>query len=143
MNLDELKKQAKQDLPIINHEHLEQEAFKNQDIAPKWLDYRARFKLLVTRHKGEYSRLYRQKWEYYGGKADVKIYVAKPFDLKVLKTDLHIYISADEEIIKLSDKVIYLETTFEFIEGVLKSIERRGWDIKNAQDWKRFESGML
>jgi len=143
MNLDELKKQAKQDLPIINHEHLEQEAFKNQDIAPKWLDYRARFKLLVTRHKGEYSRLYRQKWEYYGGKADVKIYVAKPFDLKVLKTDLHIYISSDEEIIKLSDKVIYLETTFEFIEGVLKSIERRGWDIKNAQDWKRFESGML
>ena len=85
MNLDELKKQAKQDLPIINHEHLEQEAFKNQDIAPKWLDYRARFKLLVTRHKGEYSRLYRQKWEYYGGKADVKIYVAKPFDLKVMK----------------------------------------------------------
>ena len=143
MNLDELKKQAKQDLPIINHEHLDQESFKNQDIVPKWLDYRAKWKLLVTRHKGEYSRLYRQKWEYYGGKADVKIYVAKPFDLKVLKTDLHIYISSDEEIIELSDKVIYLETTFEFIEGVLKSIERRGWDIKNAQDWKRFEAGMI
>ena len=51
MNLDELKKQAKQDLPIINHEHLDQESFKNQDIVPKWLDYRAKWKLLVTRHK--------------------------------------------------------------------------------------------
>ena len=143
MNLDELKKQAKQDLPIINHEHLDQESFKNQDIVPKWLDYRAKWKLLVTRHKGEYSRLYRQKWEYYGGKADVKIYVAKPFDLKVLKTDLHMYITSDEEIILLADKISYLETILEFIDGILKSIDRRGWDIKNAQDWKRFEAGMI
>ena len=101
------------------------------------------FKLLLTEAKGEYQRLYRQKWEYYGGKADAKIYVTKPFDLKILKGDLHIYISSDEEIIEISNKISYLETTFEFIEGVLKSIERRGWDIKNAQDWKRFEAGMI
>ena len=35
--------------------------------------------------KGEHKRLYREKWEYYGGKADAKVYAAKPFDLKVLK----------------------------------------------------------
>ena len=53
------------------------------------------------------------------------------------------YINSDVEIIELSDKISYLETTFEFIEGVLKSIDRRGWDIKNAQDWKKFEAGMI
>ena len=143
MNLHELKEEAKKDLPIKDQEHLEQEGYKNQVLAPKWWDYITRFKLLLTEAKGEYQRLYRQKWEYYGGKADAKIYVTKPFDLKILKGDLHIYISSDEEIIEISNKISYLETTFEFIEGVLKSIERRRWDIKNAQDWKRFEAGMI
>ena len=97
----------------------------------------------MIKNKGNYQRLYREKWEYYGGKADVKVYVAKPFDLKVLKTDLHMYITSDEEIIALADKISYLETIIEFIDGILKSIDRRGWDIKNAQDWKRFEAGMI
>ena len=143
MNLDQLKNEAKQDLPIIDQEHLDQEGFKNQVISPKWLDYKTRFKSLLIKNKGEYQRLYRQKWEYYGGKADAKVYVAKPFDLKVLKTDLHMYITSDEEIIALADKISYLETILEFIDGILKSIDRRGWDIKNAQDWKRFEAGMI
>jgi hypothetical protein len=143
MNLDQLKNESRADLPIIDQEHLDQEGFKNQIISPKWLDYRTRFKSLLIKNKGNYQRLYREKWEYYGGKSDVKVYVAKPFDLKVLKTDLHMYITSDEEIIALADKISYLETILEFIDGILKSIDRRGWDIKNAQDWKRFEAGMI
>ena len=87
--------------------------------------------------------MYRTKWEYYGGKADAKIYIAKPFDLRVLKTDLHMYITSDEEIIKLSDKISYLEITVKFIEGIIKSIDNRGWDTKNAIEWKKFEAGMI
>ena len=143
MNLEQLKEEASKDLPIIDQEHLDQESYKNQVLKPKWLDYKTRFELLLTRSKGEYQRLYRTKWEYYGGKADAKVYVAKPFDLKVLKTDLHMYITSDEEIIKLSDKISYLETTVKFIEGIIKSIDNRGWDTKNAIEWKKFEAGMI
>ena len=32
MNLDELKKEAYEDLPITKEEHLDQEAFKNQEL---------------------------------------------------------------------------------------------------------------
>ena len=87
--------------------------------------------------------MYREKWEYYGGKADAKVYVAKPFDFKVLKSDLAMYISSDEEIIELSDKQAYLEYTIKFCEGVIKSIDNRGWDTKNAITWKQFEAGMI
>ena len=126
MNLDELKKEAYEDLPITKEEHLDQEAFKNQELKAKWLDYKSRFELLLVRNKGEYQRLYRDKWEYYGGKADAKVYVAKPFDLKVLKSDLAMYISSDEEIIQLSDKISYLEYTIKYCEGInhRKSKER-------------------
>ncbi len=87
--------------------------------------------------------MYRDKWEYYGGKADAKVYVAKPFDLKVLKNDLQMYITSDEEVINLSNKIAYLESTIKYIDGVIKSIDYRGWDIKNAIEWKKFEAGMI
>ena len=63
--------------------------------------------------------------------------------MKVLKTDLQMYINSDDEVINLSAKISYLEITVKFIEGVIKSIDNRGWDIRNATDWKKFESGML
>ena len=141
MNLDELKLQVSQDLKV-NDEHLDTESLKNQEIKAKYLDHKSKFELLLFKAKGDYKRLYREKWEYYGGKADAKIYASKPFDLRVLKTDLGVYISADEEIIDAENKIGYLETVVDYIKGVIKSVDNRGWDIKNAIEWKKFEAGL-
>ena len=143
MNLDELKEEARKDLTIDNVENLDSESLKNQKIKAKYLEHKTRYQLLLQRANGDYQRMYRQKWEYYGGKADAKVYVAKPFDLKVLKNDLAMYISSDEEIITLMDKIGYLEVVIKYIDGVIKSIDNRGWGIKNAIEWKKFESGMI
>ena len=142
MTLDELKIQVREDLKV-DDEHLDTESLKNQEIKAIYLDHKSRFELLLFKAKGDYKRLYREKWEYYGGKADAKIYATKPFDLKVLKSDLSVYIESDDEIIQCEHKVAYLETVVKYIDGVLKSINSRGWDIKNAIDWRKFEAGMM
>ena len=116
MTLDELKLQVKKDLEV-DDETLDKESYKNQELYAKYLDHKTNFELLLYKAKGDYKILFRDKWEYYGGKADAKIYVTKPFDLKVLKTDLSIYIESDEEIIKLEHKIAYLETTIKYING--------------------------
>jgi hypothetical protein len=141
MTLDELKLQVQKDLKV-DDEHLDTESLKNQEIKAKYLDHKSRYELLLFRAKGDYKRMYREKWEYYGGKADAKIYATKPFDLKVLKTDLAVYITSDEEIINAENKVGYLETVVDYIKGVIKSVDNRGWDIKNAIEWKKFEAGV-
>ena len=141
MTLDELKLQVQRDLKVDN-EHLDTESLKNQEIKANYLDYKSRYELLLYKAKGDYKRMYRDKWEYYGGKADAKIYAVKPFDLKVLKTDLAVYISADEEIMNAENKIGYLETVIDYIKGVIKSVDNRGWDIKNAIEWKKFEAGV-
>ena len=141
MNLDELKLQVSQDL-TVDDEHLDTESLKNQEIKAKYLDHKSKFELLLFKAKGDYKRLYREKWEYYGGKADAKVYAIKPFDLKVLKTDLGVYISADEEIIDAENKIGYLETVVDYTKGVIKSVDNRGWDIKNSIEWKKFEAGV-
>jgi len=141
MTLDELKAQVLLDLSVDN-EHLDTESLKNQEIKAKYLDYKSRYELLLFKAKGDYKRLYREKWEYYGGKADAKIYISKPFDLKVLKTDLSVYITSDDEVIDAENKIGYLETVVDYIKGVIKSVDNRGWDIKNSIEWKKFEAGV-
>jgi hypothetical protein len=141
MTLDELKLEVLADLKVDN-EHLDTESLKNQEIKAKYLDIKSKYELLLFRAKGEYKRIYRDKWEYYGGKADAKIYVSKPFDIKVLKTDLSVYITSDEDIIDAENKIGYLETVVDYIKGVIKSVDNRGWDIKNAIEWKKFEAGV-
>ena len=141
MNLDDLKLEVQADLKI-NNEHLDTESLKNQEIKAKYLDVKSRYELLLFKAKGDYKRIYRDKWEYYGGKADAKIYVSKPFDIKVLKTDLSVYITSDQDVIDAENKIGYLETVVDYVKGVIKSVDNRGWDIKNAIEWKKFEAGV-
>ena len=141
MNLDELKLQVQRDLKV-DDEHLDTESLKNQEIKAKYLDIKSKYELLLFKAKGDYKRIYRDKWEYYGGKADAKVYVSKPFDIKVLKTDLSVYITSDEDVIDAENKIGYLETVVDYIKGVIKSVDNRGWDIKNAIEWKKFEAGV-
>ena len=35
-----LKKMSKEDLPVTDYEHIDQESFKNQHIKQKWLDFK-------------------------------------------------------------------------------------------------------
>ena len=143
MALEELQNEARQDLAVIDQERLDQESLKNQTIKAKWLEHRTKYDQLLIMRRADHQKLYRDKWEYYGGKADAKIYETKPFDLKVLKSDLSVYIESDEDIIKMENKIVYLETVVKYVDGVLKSISARGWDIKNAIQWKNFEAGMM
>ena len=141
MTLDELKAQVLLDLSVDN-EHLDTESLKNQEIKAKYLDIKSKYELLLFKAKGDYKRIYRDKWEYYGGKSDAKVYVSKPFDIKVLKTDLSVYITSDDDVINAENKIGYLETVVDYIKGVIKSVDNRGWDIKNAIEWKKFEAGV-
>jgi len=143
MTFEELQHEAREDLAILDQERLDQESFKNQNIKPKWLEYRSKYEHLLIMRRAEHQKLYRAKWEYYGGKSDAKVYVAKPFDLKVLKTDLQMYINSDDEILELQGKISYYESIIRYIDGVIKSIDNRGWDIRNATEWKKFEAGMV
>ena len=143
MTLEELQHEARNDLAVIDQERLDQELLKNQTIKSKWLEHRTRYDQLLIMRRADHQKMYRQKWEYYGGKADAKVYAAKPFDIKVLKNDLTMYIQSDDDILEIQGKISYYESIVKYVDGVIKSIDNRGWDIKNAIEWKKFEAGMM
>jgi len=142
MDLEQLQDQAEKDLKI-NDTELDIESLKTPQIYNKYLKHYTKYKLLLTRAESDYRTLKREKWEYYTGKADPTVYEEKPFDLKILKTDLDKYLDSDIDLQKAIQKVKYLETTVDFLERTLRQISNRTYTIKNAIEWRRFTSGAI
>tara|TARA_B110000285_G_C14880573_1_gene493683 strand:+ start:257 stop:685 length:429 start_codon:yes stop_codon:yes gene_type:complete len=142
MNLEELQAEADKDL-VIDDTELDTESLKTPILHNKYLQYYNKFNLLLKKTQWEERTLNREKWEYYTGKSDPSVYKDKPFDLKVLKADVHIYINSDDELQKIQAKVVYQEAIVYYLEQILKIITNRSFTIKNAIEWRRFTSGAL
>jgi hypothetical protein len=142
MDLEQLQLEADKDLKI-NDIELDLESLKTPQLHNKYLKHYTKFKLLLTRTEDELKIIKRDKWEYYTGKADPQVYQLKPFNFKILKTDIDKYIEADEDIQKLTQKVVYLNTVVDFLDRTLRIIVNRTYVIKNAIEWKRFTSGAI
>ena len=83
----------------------------------------------------------KEKWQYYTGKADPEIYIDKPFDYKVLRQDIDKYMDADPDLIKISSKIEYYQVMINFLDSILKTINNRTYQIKNAIEWQKFIRG--
>ena len=142
MDLEKLQEQADKDLKI-NDTELDLESLKTPQLHNQWMKHLTKYKLMLSRAETEYSILKKDKWEYYTGKADASVYAQKPFDLKILRTDIDKYLESDEDLQKAKQKVDYLNTTVDFLDRTIRQIANRGFTIKNAIDWRKFTSGAI
>ena len=142
MTLEELQAQADKDL-VIDDTELDTESLKTPILHNKYLQCYNKFNLLLKKSQWEERTLQREKWEYYTGKSDPEVYKQKPFDLKVLKNDVHIYINSDEDIQKIQAKIEYQSAIVSYLEQILRILNNRSFTIKNAIEWRRFTSGAV
>ena len=142
MTLEELQTQADKDLKI-NDTELDLESLKTPQLHNQYLKHLTKFKLLLSKAQIEYHTQRREKWEYYTGKASPQVYTEKPFNFKLLKTDIDKYLDSDPELAKYKQKVDYIQTVIDFLDRTIKQISNRGFQIKNAIDWRKFTSGAI
>jgi len=135
MTFDELQEIAEKDMKL-DKDNLDIESLKIPELQHKYLKHYSKYNILVKQSETEYKILYRKKWEHYSGKGET------PFLTKVLKQDMTIYLDADEELSKAKNKMEYYKNIIIYIEGILKSLNNRGFQIKNAIDWKKFCEGL-
>ena len=141
MNLEELQEMSAKDLQIDDTK-LDIESLKIPELYGKYLKIFTRWNLLLKQVEFKHKVLFRQKWEYYGGKLDPEVYKEKPLDLKILKQDVPIYLEGDEELIQSQHAVEYHKECVTMQRDV-QDVKQRGFQIKNAIDWKRFMEGSL
>jgi hypothetical protein len=142
MDLEKLQELADKKLKI-NDTELDLESLKTPQLHNEFMKHLTKYKLMLSRAETEYNMMKREKWEYYTGKADASVYAEKPFDLKILRTDIDKYLDSDIDLQKQKQKVDYLKTTVDFLDRTIRQIGNRGFTIKNAIDWRKFTSGAI
>ena len=142
MTLEELQQSVNKDFKLDDTQ-LDVESVNIPLLHNKYLIHFNKFTLLLKKAEYDHKTMIRDKWEYYTGKADPSVYKDKPFDLKVLKADVHIYMDSDPELQKADQKVAYLNQIVKYLEQVLRGVNNRTFLIKNAIEWKKFTSGAI
>lgn len=66
-----------------------------------------------------------------------------PFDLKLTtREEIDMFIEADEDYQKTVLKLDYIEQTLAFLDSILRQINNRTYQIKNAIEWQKFQNGI-
>ena len=143
MLIEEIRKMVGKDLPMDKTE-LDVESIKTPQLHNKYLILYSDEKLILGKFQSDYNVLKKDKWLYYTGKISQEELEERnwePFDLNILKTDIDKFIDSDEDIIRLSNRILLQKEKVSYLENVIKIVNNRQWSIRSAIDWLRFTNG--
>ena len=141
MNLEEIQNLWKKDSKI-DEVLLDESTLRIPQLHHKYLTLHSEYSLLVKKKQQELRTLEHKKWLYYSGKASPEEYEEKPFEYKVMKSDVNNWIAVDEQIQKVEMQIDYYNTTVSVLSEILKQIHQMSYNIKNAIEWRRFTGGV-
>ena len=141
MNLENLQDMWRSDSKLDEDLH-DNDSLAIPQLHMKYMEFHNKYSLMKKERDIEMKRLIKEKWLYYKGKAPSSVYTEMPFDLKLTtKEEISMFIEADEDIAKLKYKIEYIDQVLFFLDSVLRMINNRTYHIKNAIEWKKFQSG--
>ncbi len=91
----------------------------------------------------EYDVVYRDRWLFYSGKANPSQYKEENFDLRLLKSDIDIFLNSDKQLHEIKSKISVQKIKLSTIDEFIKSLNARQWNVKNVIDWLRYNQGMV
>jgi len=144
MTMDELRKMATDDLSMDETE-LDKESMRTPQIHNKYLILYTDEKLILGKIQSDLYKLKKDKWLYYTGKMtkdDLDDRGWETFDLNILKTDIDKFLNSDDDVISLSNRILFQKEKVEYLESIIKIINNRQWSIRAAIDWLKFTSGV-
>jgi hypothetical protein len=141
-DLDTIQKMWEQDCKI-DPDNLHTESLNIASLHAKYFDIYNNITLLKKKAEQQRKNIRHDRYEYYTGKADPDVYVENPFPKKIRdKETLQKYLDSDEKLSQVCLKIDYYDTMLNYIESILKMIQNRTFQIKNAIEFVRFTAGL-
>lgn len=144
MRLDEIQSLWEQDAQIDRTE-LGDESLRIVKLHSKYYKMFSYERITLRKMEADFKELYRDKYEWFNGTASQETLAHhdwKPNPLKILRTDISMYIEADEQIRGATLKIEMQREKVEFLESIIKTLVSMGYNIKNAIEWARFQNGV-
>ena len=128
----------------IDYTELGTESIRIPIIHDKYLRIFTDERIRLKGFEFELSKIVRTKTEYYSGKMSQEELEHRGWEQylgRLLKNEISNYIESDDDIIKLKQHLVVLQEKVGYLDSVIRMINNRGFQIKNALDWLKFTNG--
>jgi hypothetical protein len=129
---------------IINREELDHESLNASKLHQKYHKIYTQERLILRKYETDLKLLRLEKFEFFT-QGPTRAQAEKGWQLppigKILKADANSYVDTDNEVVDLTLKIGIQHEKIELLESIIKSIMNRGFQIKNAIEWIKFQSG--
>ena len=141
-DLDTIQEMWEKDAKI-DRDNLHDESLNIPSLHAKYFQIYNTISLLRKKAEQQRKNIRHERYEYFSGKADPDVYIQNPFPKKIRDKDtMTKYLDADEKLSNSSLKIEYYDTMLTYLESILKVIQNRTYQIKNAIEFMRFNAGM-
>lgn len=143
MKLEEIQQLWENDSNIDRTE-LGEASLRIPQLHSKYFKIFSQERLTLKKLQADYKLLYKDKYQYYNGTLDEETLQERgwePNGLKILRTDIPIYMDGDSDLQAIALKINLQEEKIDFLESAIKSLTNRGFQIKSAIEWIKFQNG--
>ena len=141
MNLEKIQEMWEKDSQI-DPDNLHDESLKIPQLHSKYYTVYNTITLLREKARESYAKVRLERYNYYTGKATAEVYAEEPFPYKVREKDaIQRHLDADDKMNKIDMKIKYYDVMLKFLEEVIRAVSNRTFQIKNAIEWQKFQSG--
>ena len=141
LDLDMIQKMWEKD-SNIDLDNLHTESINIPKLHAKYYEIYNNIVLLKKKAEQQRKNTRHELYEYFTGKADPEVYTENPFPKKIRDKDtLQKYLDADESLSSVSLKIDYYDTILNYLESILRVIQNRTYQIKNAVEFMKFQAG--
>jgi len=128
----------------INRDSLDNESLAASTLHHKYHKIFTYERIIMRKYELHHKQLRLEKFEFYT-QGPTRETQEKGWQLppagKILKADANNYVDADKDIVEMALKVGLQHEKIELLESIIRSIMNRGFQIKNAIDFMKFQSG--
>ena len=141
MNLEKIQEMWERDSQI-DPDNLHDESLKIPQLHSKYYTVYNTITLLREKARESYAKVRLERYNYYTGKATAEVYAEEPFPYKVREKDaIQRHLDADDKMNKVDMKIKYYDVMLKFLEEIIRIVSNRTYQIKNAIEWQKFQSG--
>ena len=140
MKIENIKDMLEKDRSI-DHTQLDTESLKIPEQAVKYQQMAHDEALRLRFLEKEYNVAKYNRWMYYMGKADPDVYDKEPFDHKVLKSDLNVFLDSDLILNEIQDRIVVQTEKLKLVVEAGKVMQNKSFNIKNALEHQKFMGG--
>ena len=135
---DEWEKNSK-----IDYSNLGTESIRIPVIHDKYLKIFIDERIRLKGMEFELSKLVRSKTNYYKGEMtedELKERGLEQFQGRLLKNEISNYIETDDDYIKIKQNIVVQQEKINYLDSIIKQLNNRGFQIKNAIDWLKYSN---